>query len=240
MGKVAVQRVDGDFRRRLAAAFNWQTDRGERGMYADLTGWWRDPDLIRELGPALGSLYDGSPTVVLGPVSRGALVGALTAAALGVGFVEVRKEIAQASDSDRWVKRTTGPDYRDRHVVFGFRRDLVRAGDRVLMVDDWADTGATARVVRALVDDCGAHWIGAACIVDGLTDPRLRRDLPLRALLDLRSLRSTPYVRRTEGQAPRLFGRKGEGRSGACGAELARGGGAERAGRGGVGVVPGS
>ena len=42
--------------------------------------------------------------------------------------------------------------------------------------------------MRALVADCGAHWIGAACIVDGLTDPRLRHDLPVRALLDVRQL----------------------------------------------------
>jgi adenine phosphoribosyltransferase len=182
------RRVDGEFRRRLAAAFSWQSDRGVRSSYADVTGWWRDPDLIRELGPALGNLYDEAPTVVLGPVSRGALVGALTAASLGVGFVEVRKDAGAAVDSDRWVRRTTGPDYRDRHVVFGFRRELVRAGDRVLMVDDWADTGATARVVRDLVDACGARWIGAACIVDALTDARLRHDLPLRALLDVRAL----------------------------------------------------
>jgi adenine phosphoribosyltransferase len=144
--------------------------------------------LLRELGPALGNLYDVTPTVVVGPVSRGSLVGALTAAALGVGFVEIRKNAGPATDSDRWVLRTTGPDYQDRHVVFGFRRDLVRAGDRVLLVDDWAQSGATALAARALVDDCGAGWIGAACIVDGLTTARLRHDLPLRALLDVRQL----------------------------------------------------
>ncbi|WP_460661016.1 phosphoribosyltransferase family protein [Kribbella swartbergensis] len=129
-----------------------------------------------------------TPTVVLGPVSRGSLLGALTAAALGVGFVEIRKDCGQATDSDRWVRRTTGPDYRDRHVVFGFRRDLVMAGDRVLMVDDWADTGATALVARALVEDCGARWIGAACVVDALGNARLRHDLPLRGLIDVRRL----------------------------------------------------
>jgi adenine phosphoribosyltransferase len=188
MSKVAVRRVDGDVRRRLRAAFKWQFDRGQWSGAADMTGWWRDGGLIRELGPALAGLYDEQPTVVLGPVSRGSLVGALVAASAGVGFVEVRKNASPATDSDRWVQRTTGPDYRDRHVVFGFRRELVNAGDRVLMVDDWAETGATARVVRALVDDCGARWIGAACIVDGLTDPRLRHELPVRALLDVRTL----------------------------------------------------
>jgi adenine phosphoribosyltransferase len=144
--------------------------------------------LLRDLGPALGHLYDVTPTVVVGPVSRGSLLGALTAAALGVGFVEIRKNNGQATDSDRWVHRTTGPDYQDRHVVFGFRRDLIKAGDRVLMIDDWADTGATAVVTRALVKDCGAQWIGAACIVDALGNARLRHDLPLRALINARRL----------------------------------------------------
>jgi len=144
--------------------------------------------VLRGIGPALGGLYDVVPTVVLGPVSRGSLVGALTAAAVGVGFVEMRKDAGSAVDSDRWVRRTTAPDYRDRHVVFGFRRELIRAGDRVLMVDDWIDTGATARTARRLVEDCGARWIGAACIVDGLTERRLRHDLPVRALLNIRQL----------------------------------------------------
>jgi len=125
---------------------------------------------------------------VIGPVSRGSLVGAVTAVALGVGFVEIRKNQAAAMDSDRWLRRTSGPDYRDRHVEFGFRRELLHPSDRVLMVDDWADTGMTARTARDLVADSGAHWLGAACIVDALTDPRLRHDLPLRSLLDIRQL----------------------------------------------------
>jgi adenine phosphoribosyltransferase len=126
--------------------------------------------------------------VVLGPVSRGSLLGALTAAALGVGFVEMRKAMGSAVDGDRWVWRTTAPDYRDRQQVFGFRRQLLRPGDRVLMVDDWIDTGATALAARGLVADCGARWIGAACIVDALTEPQLRHELPVRALLDVRQL----------------------------------------------------
>ncbi|MFI7059556.1 phosphoribosyltransferase family protein [Kribbella sp. NPDC050124] len=129
-----------------------------------------------------------TPTVVVGPVSRGSMLGALTAAALGVGFVEIRKDGGPATDSDRWVQRTTGPDYQDRHVVFGFRHGLVKSGDRVLMVDDWADTGATALATRALIRDCSAHWIGAACIVDALGNARLRHELPLRALIDVRRL----------------------------------------------------
>lgn len=126
--------------------------------------------------------------MVLGPVSRGSLLGALTAAAAGVGFVEMRKDPAAATDSDRWVRQTTAPDYRDRHVDFGFRHGLIRSSDHVLLVDDWADTGATVIAAKALVAAVGARWIGAACVVDALAEPRLRYELPLRALLNVREL----------------------------------------------------
>lgn len=72
--------------------------------------------------------------------------------------------------------------------MFGFRRHLIRPSDHVLVVDDWIDTGATAQAAKALVEECEAHWIGAACIVDGLMEPRLRYELPVRALLDVRQL----------------------------------------------------
>ncbi|MFC6158377.1 hypothetical protein [Kribbella jiaozuonensis] len=31
-----------------------------------MTDWWRDADLLRELGPALAGLYGEVPTLVLG------------------------------------------------------------------------------------------------------------------------------------------------------------------------------
>ncbi|BCJ48122.1 hypothetical protein GCM10010168_24820 [Actinoplanes ianthinogenes] len=126
--------------------------------------------------------------MVLGPDSRGSLVGPLVALHAGVGFVEVRKDRTPAGDSDEWVRRTTPPDYRDRHVVLGFRRGLLRSSDQVLVVDDWVDTGSQARTVRAMVDSVGAGWVGFGCIVDALDDSRLRRELGLRSLLRLRDL----------------------------------------------------
>lgn len=173
----------------LRSKFRWLGDRTDDSGRADLTGWWSDPPLLASLGPALADLFpDDQPTVILGPEARGTLVGALTAAALGVGLVEARKEPGPAADSDAWLIRTTPPDYRDRHIEFGFRRDLVTSGARVLMVDDWVATGATAFTMKALIDATGASWIGCATIVDAATDSRVRRELNLRSLLHVRDL----------------------------------------------------
>jgi adenine phosphoribosyltransferase len=175
---------------RLRSAFVWRGDRSDEHCYADLTGWWHDGELLAAIGPALADLFpaEPAPTVVLGPESRGSLIGPLVATHLRVGYVEVRKNRTPAGDSDRWVRQTTPPDYRDRHLELGFRGALLRSCDRVLAVDDWIETGSQAIAVRRMVDSVGATWIGVACIVDALRDARLRRELNVRALLSSREL----------------------------------------------------
>jgi adenine phosphoribosyltransferase len=144
---------------------------------------------LGRLGPALANLFaDGEPTLVLGLQSRGALLGALVAAHLGVGLVELRKEPSPAADSDRWLIAHTPPDYRDRNLRLGARRDHLAAGDRVLLVDDWIQTGGQALGAHSIIDQSGATWCGVAVIVDGLSDSRLRRDLDVRSLLNVREL----------------------------------------------------
>lgn len=175
----------------LRAGFAWRGDRTDPDYRADLTGWWRDPETLGLLGPALATLNVSSeaPTVVLAPQSRGTLLGSLVAHHLGVGLVELRKHPGPAADSDAWRVRTTPPDYRDRNLELGFRKDLVKSGDKVLFVDDWIATGGQALTARALVQDAGARWLCAAVIVDGLETPAHRRQLALRSLLRLHDLR---------------------------------------------------
>jgi adenine phosphoribosyltransferase len=160
-------------------------------LFPDITGWWRDAALLAELGPALAALVSpAQPTVILGPQSRGAMLGALVARELGVGLIEVRKdpERQQLADSDAWVSQATRPDYRDRHLSLGFRRGLLQSGDRAVLIDDWIDTGSQALASEGLVEAAGATWCGAGVIVDGLRDSRIRQQLQLRSLLHVREL----------------------------------------------------
>ncbi|MCJ1707942.1 phosphoribosyltransferase family protein [Microbacterium sp. VKM Ac-2923] len=178
-----------DLRERLRENFRWLSDRTDPTLSADVTGWWRDPAIIDRIGPSLAAPFAGdAPTVVMGPSSRGSLLGVLVAHALGVGFAEVRKDPSRPVDSDAWWETTTGPDYRDRHLRLGVRRGLLRSGDRVLFVDDWVDTGAQMEACHRLVELSGASWAGASVVVDALQRPTLRRRLRLHSLLHVRDL----------------------------------------------------
>lgn len=169
-----------ELRDRLRAGFRW-TDVGDDLLVSDRSGWWRDPEVLRLLGPALAATAD-APTLVVAPEVTGFLVGPLVAAACGAGFVEayragVRRPIAEPMT---WVD--VPADHRGDPQRLGVRTGLVEPGDRVLVVDDWAATGAQIRALSRLVTTLGATYLGAAVIVDE-TPPDVGAELGIRGLL---------------------------------------------------------
>jgi adenine phosphoribosyltransferase len=172
--------VASDLRDRLIAAFRW-TDPGPDSdvLVSDRSGWWRDPHILDKVGPALADLFVGEePTVVVSPEVTGFLLGPLVARALGVGFVEayragVRLPIAEAMT---WAE--VPADHRGVPQRLGVRSRLIGRGDRVLVVDDWATTGAQARALYEVITALGATSVGTAVIVD-----ECPADLGIRGLL---------------------------------------------------------
>lgn len=173
-----------DLRERLRAAFRW-TDPGSdsRVLVSDRSGWWRDPVILDELGTALGGLFpDAAPTVVVAPEVTGFLVGPLVARAVGAGFVEayrygVRRPIAEPMT---WAE--VPADHRGEPQRLGVRSRLITVGDRVLVVDDWAATGAQSRALSSLVGSLGATAVGTAVIVNECPAP-VAAELGIRGLL---------------------------------------------------------
>ena len=148
----------------------------------DPAGWWRDAGVLRRLGPELAALHaDADVTRVAGLQSRGMLLGALVAAELGVGMVEIRKDRKGGRDETVLV-RSTPFDYKWRDLRLSVLRTMVSPGDRVLLVDDWIETGAQAQAARSLIEDAGGSWVGASVIVDQLPAAR-RRELDVRGLV---------------------------------------------------------
>ena len=119
-------------------------------------------------------------TAVCGIESRGFLLGAAVAVELGVGFVAVRK--GEGIFPGKKVTRRSHPDYRGTRQVLRLQRDALGPGDRVLLVDDWIETGSQASAVREMVEECGGHWIGCSVVVDQTT-PTQRADLSVRSIV---------------------------------------------------------
>ena len=130
------------------------------------------------------------PTVVVCPASSGYLAGSLAAVHLRVGFAAVVEDPPAYVDSDRWLKVTTPPDYKNRQMVFGVRDGMLLPSDRVLAVDDIVDTGSQLLALKRLVEraGAGAARLGASVVVDVLGENTVRRDLNLRFIFNGREL----------------------------------------------------
>lgn len=157
--------------------------RAARAAFLDAFAWhsghadvWR----VFEDGPTLAAVVEGLAdpwadagiTGVVAVEARGFLLGGAVAVRLGVGLHALRKVGALFPGDKQLVD--TEPDYRGvRHRLM--IRSTLTPGDRVLVVDDWAETGSQALAARALVERCGASWGGLSLVVDQLPDDiRLR------------------------------------------------------------------
>jgi adenine phosphoribosyltransferase len=136
---------------------------------ASFTPVFHDAEAIRSLGPGLAEPFrDAGISAVVAPEARGFVLGALCAESLGVGFVAARKP-GEPRPGDR-IYVESEPDWRGRRITFSVARVLDRA-DRVLLVDDWIETGSQATAIADAIAQMGATLVGTSVMVDQAPDP---------------------------------------------------------------------
>lgn len=144
------------------------------GGHADVWRWFDDAEMLRAIAAELVEPFRAEVTKVAGIESRGFILGTACALDLGVGFVPIRKGEGVFPGPKAVVE--TWADYRETQQTLRLQRAALKASDRVLLVDDWIETGSQAAGARALVEDCGAVFLGVAAIVDQLP-PQRREEL---------------------------------------------------------------
>jgi adenine phosphoribosyltransferase len=164
----------GSARAALVRTFRWTQG------HADFAPVFRDATTLATFGPALAAPFAGAGiTVVVAIEARGFVLGALTAEHLGVGLVLARKHGAIHPGDKATV--VSAPDWRGRRVRLSLVR-LLAPGDRVLLVDDWIETGSQARAVKEAVTTCGAGLVGTSVLVDD-TSAAVRGELNVVAVV---------------------------------------------------------
>jgi adenine phosphoribosyltransferase len=131
--------------------------------HADVWRLFDDAGRLREIAEALAEPFRGEVTKVAGIESRGFILGTAAAFVLGVGFVPIRK--AEGLFPGPKATAETDADYRGTRHVLRIQRPALGADDRVLLVDDWIETGSQARAAAGLIESCGARLIGVATVV---------------------------------------------------------------------------
>jgi adenine phosphoribosyltransferase len=131
--------------------------------HADVWRLFDDPDLLLEIAEALAAPFRGHATKVAGIESRGFILGTAAALALRLGFVPIRKQEGLFPGAKATVRTRT--DWRGNRHTLRLQRAALHRGDRVLLVDDWIETGSQALAAKSLIEECEAHLVGVATVV---------------------------------------------------------------------------
>ena len=135
-------------------------------LFRDVTTMFKDPDANHYLIDLFVTALKGEHVdVVVGPESRGFILGSALAYALHAGFVPLRKpgklpcEVVSAS-----YELEYGTDSLEMH------KDAIKPGQKVVFVDDLIATGGTAEAGCKIIEELGGEVVAVlfAIELDGL------------------------------------------------------------------------
>ena len=119
------------------------------------------------------------PDVLAGVESRGFLVAAPLALALGCGFTMVRKQGKLPGETVRYAY-----DLEYGNDSIEIQSDAVKPGQRVVVLDDLLATGGTMSAAVELFRKVGADVVGAAAIIElTFLNGRSKLDVPVTTLV---------------------------------------------------------
>lgn len=131
-------------------------------VFKDITTLLKDPDgFAAAIDSLVDHFADRGITKVVGPESRGFMIGAPIAYHLHAGFVPARK-------SGKLPRETFSQSY---DLEYGsssleIHVDALSPDDVVLIVDDLAATGGTAAATAQLVERAGARTAGFGFLME--------------------------------------------------------------------------
>ncbi len=148
--------------------------------FKDVSPLLEDPKVFAYTIEKMKEIADKwQPDIIIGPESRGFLFGAPLALAMNKGFLMGRKAGKLPGE-----KLSISYDLEYGQATMEIPAFAIKAGTRVLVVDDLLATGGTLKALGRLCEQAGAKVVGFICLIE-LTDLKGRDVLnaPFEALI---------------------------------------------------------
>lgn len=135
--------------------------KGEKFAWLDPTSIYINGEAFHDLLDDLTADLEGVEADVVGGLdAMGFVLGAALATRLGVGFLPIRKAGKLCVDTDS----ASFSNYSGRTQDMEMRKPAFAPGTRVLLVDQWVETGGTMEGAIALVEQQGGEVAGIVAI----------------------------------------------------------------------------
>jgi len=132
---------------------------GSVGRY-DLLPIFLDDKLFSEIVGYFSTLYTGKIDYIASPEAIGWVLGVALARDMHVGFVPLRKAGKLPYQENQLIS-SKYLDYSKAEKALTLKKGSLVAGSRVLIVDEWIETGATMRCCIELLEK-------ERCIISGV------------------------------------------------------------------------
>ncbi|MBS3139875.1 adenine phosphoribosyltransferase [Candidatus Woesearchaeota archaeon] len=130
----------------------------------DVTPIFQNPNVFSNLITDLIKPFEDKKfNVIAGLDALGFIIGGAIAHKLKVSFVPVRKG-GKLPGIKGTVIRTTFIDYTKKKKTFEMNNDAIKKRDRVLVVDEWIETGSQIKSAIKLIEKQGGIVIGVTAL----------------------------------------------------------------------------
>ena len=140
-------------------------DRRVPGNKVDLTPLCNESEVRRNLILDLARPFRNvSLDKIASPESLGYILGSAVAHRLDKGFIPFRKG-QKLPVHRQHISRTSFVDYTNERKSLEVNRSLIKAGERILIVDDVIDTGAQVKAMIKLIERLHGEVVGVSVLV---------------------------------------------------------------------------
>ncbi len=131
-------------------------------LFRDITPLLNDGAAFREACDRIVAFAkEIGAEMVVGPESRGFILGCPVAYELGIGFTPARKP-------NKLPRETISYEYALEYGTntLEMHKDAIKPGQKVLVVDDLLATGGTIAAANKLVEQLGGEVVGCAFLIE--------------------------------------------------------------------------
>ncbi|WP_317855390.1 adenine phosphoribosyltransferase [Chakrabartyella piscis] len=131
-------------------------------LFRDITTLLKDPvAMVESVDQMKAFLEDVDFDLILGPESRGFIYGMPIAYTMKKGFVPVRKAGKLPAEV---ISMSYDLEYGSATIEI--HKDAIKAGDKVVIIDDLLATGGTAKAMVDLVESVGATVVSLNFLIE--------------------------------------------------------------------------
>ena len=140
-------------------AYEQYIDKETTGRY-DVTPLFSDATAFSSLIDDLGKPFSDFDKVA-GLDALGFIIGGALAQKEKVGFIPIRKG---GKLPGKEVLRTSFVDYTGKEKSFELNKKTIKKGEKVLLVDEWIETGAQMKAAISLIEKAGGVVAGISVL----------------------------------------------------------------------------